>query len=105
MDAANGDPIKALEFLAFLKVAPVLQAGANTTGQANAILPQDKQMPTPTPVPGASPPTTEVQPGGPAPAKAVQQFKVNTIYTDKNGNKAKYMGKDANGKDKWEPVK
>lgn len=105
MDAANGDPIKALEFLAFLKVAPVLQAGANTTGQANAILPADKQMPTPTPVPGASPPTTEVQPGSPTPAKAVQQFKVNTIYTDKNGNKAKYMGKDANGKDKWEPVK
>lgn len=91
MDAANGDPIKALEFLAFLKVAPVLQAGANTTGQANAILPPDKQMPTPVPVPGVTPPTAESQPGGPAQAKTMEP-KIGDVWQSGKDRKGKILG-------------
>ena len=91
MDAANGDPIKALEFLAFLKVAPVLQSGANTTGQANAILPPDKQMPTPVPVPGVTPPTAESQPGGPAQVKTMEP-KIGDVWQSGKDRKGKILG-------------
>lgn len=102
--AASGDQVAAaaMAYINYNKIAPALQQGANQAARDNSVMPEGMKTPTPTPIPGA------VAPGGASasePAKESHKFKVDTIYTDAKGKKAKYKGKDKNGKDIWEPVR
>jgi hypothetical protein len=86
---------------------PKLQQGA---GAANSVLsggglqvptPEFSKPPAPITSGGSStaPAKTQTKPNKP------KEFKFDSIYTDsETGAKAKYKGKDANGKDKWERV-
>jgi hypothetical protein len=49
--------------------------------------------------------TSEAAVSKPAQTQPIKELKVNTVYTDAQGNRAKFLGKDKQGKDQWQAVK